>query len=53
MDVQHLHGRERRFVLAGMDAVHRTHVNARGVLGTDTWLADDIRHVGLLAAGQV
>jgi hypothetical protein len=36
-----------------MNAVHRTYVDTRGVLRTDTWLADDIRHVGSLAAAQV
>src|SRR5262245_39159556 len=53
MDVQHLRERERRLVIAGVDAVHGTHVKARGALVTDASRADDIRHVGLLAAAQV
>src|SRR3954454_13592657 len=44
MNIEHLGGLERRFVLPGMDAVHGADVHARGILGPDAWLANDIRH---------
>src|SRR5688572_25249131 len=44
MDEELLDGRERGFVLAGVDTVHRTDVHARGVLGPDAGLADDVGH---------
>src|SRR3954469_24684391 len=44
MNIEHLRRFERRFVLAGMNAVHRTDVHARSILGPDAWLANDIRH---------
>src|SRR5450755_4647013 len=44
MNVEHLGRFKRRFVLPGMDAVHRADVHAGGILGPDAWLANDIRH---------
>src|SRR5258708_12076383 len=44
MNIEHLGGGEIGLVLSGMNAVHRTDVHARGLLGADTWLADDVRH---------
>src|SRR6266542_2749915 len=45
MDVQHLRRRKVRLVLPRVNAVHRAHVDARGVLRADAGLADDISHV--------
>ena len=44
MDEQLLGVRELGFVLAGVDAIHRTHIDARGILRTDAGLADDVGH---------
>ena len=44
MNIKHLGRFKRRFVLPRMNAVHRTDVHARGILGPDAWLANDIRH---------
>ena len=46
MNIEHLDRRKRRFVLPGMNTVDRTDVHARGILGADAWLANDIRHGG-------
>src|SRR5262245_8188007 len=45
MNVQHLGRIELRLILARVDAVHRADVHACGILRTDAWLADDIRHL--------
>src|SRR5437870_3265878 len=47
VNVEHLGRREVRFVFPRVDAVDRTHVDARGILGADARLADDIRHAAL------
>src|ERR1035441_8000220 len=44
IDVQHLFGRELVAVLLGMDAVHRTGVDAGRILGADTRFRDHISH---------
>src|ERR1051325_6278866 len=49
MDVEHRRLREFRFVLAGMDAIDRTHVHARGVFRLDTGISDDERHARLVS----
>jgi hypothetical protein len=47
VNVEHLSCGELRFVLARVDAVDRTDIHTRGVLGADTRFADDIGHVDL------
>ena len=42
MDVEHLGGFERRLVLARVNAVHRTHIDARAVFRADTRFSDDV-----------
>src|SRR5216684_2806677 len=44
MDIQLRLGLERRFVLAGMDAVHRADVHARGVFCADARLGNHVSH---------
>lgn len=44
MDIEHFRGSEVWFVLARMNAVHRTHIDTRGVFGADAWLANDVGH---------
>jgi hypothetical protein len=44
VNVQHLGRLKLGFVLAWMNAVDRTDIDARGVLGADARFADDIRH---------
>src|SRR5262249_28393886 len=44
MNIKHLGRLKRGLVLSRVDAVHRTDVHARGILGPDARLANDIRH---------
>ena len=44
MDEELFDGRELGLVFARMDAVHRAHVHARGVLGSDAGFCDDVGH---------
>src|SRR5208283_340601 len=44
IDVKHLFRGEFIAVLLGMDAVHRTGIDAGRVLGADTWFRDYISH---------
>jgi hypothetical protein len=44
MNIKHLGRGELRLIFPGMNAVHRADVHARGILGPDAWLANDIRH---------
>ena len=53
MNIKHFGRRELRFVLPGMNAVDRTDVHARRVLGADARFADDIRHVRLRQASFI
>src|SRR4030095_14649233 len=50
MDVEHRRLRELGLVLAWMDAIHRTDVHAGGVLGFNTRVSDDERHVSLVSS---
>ena len=45
MNVEHLGGVERRLVFPRMNAIHRAHVNARGVFRADTRFRDDVRQI--------
>src|SRR2546429_7346812 len=45
VNIEHVRAREGVFVLARVDAVHRTDIHARGVLRSDARLADDIGHL--------
>ena len=51
IDVQHLRGLECRFVLAGMDAIDRTDVHARGIFGADARLGNNVGHSLLPKSG--
>ena len=44
MNIEHLGRLKRLLVLPRMDTVHRTDIDAGGILGADAWLANDIRH---------
>src|SRR5208337_1481275 len=44
IDIQHLFGRKFVAVLLGMDAIHRTSIDARRVLGADTGFRYYIGH---------
>jgi len=44
MNIKHLGRLKRLLVLPRMDTVHRTDIDAGGILGADAWLANDIRH---------
>src|SRR5256885_14399338 len=44
IDVQLLLGFMLRLVLAGVDAIHRAHIHAGGVLGADARFGDDVSH---------
>src|ERR1044072_4004218 len=50
MNIKHLGRRVLGFVLARMNTVDRTDVHARGILGADAWLANDIRHCSYCTA---
>jgi hypothetical protein len=44
MDIEHLHGRKLRFVLARMDAVDGTDVDTGTILRPNARLTNDVRH---------
>src|SRR5581483_1938926 len=52
MNIKHLGRRVRRFVFPGVNAVHRADIHARGILGTDAWLANDICHCVYSSSGM-